>query len=526
MKIWDYIIIGAGSSGCVLANRLSESGEKSVLLIEAGVKDRAFGLKVPAGIGHAKTIEKNDWHYYSQPDPTRNNKTEHWLRGRVVGGSSSINGMMYVRGAASDYDRWAAMGNKGWAAKDVMPLFEAMECSDKKSPDRGSRGPLCIKTVWGGHGTTDAFIAASRHAGFQFNPDYNGTIQEGVSYAELTQRGGLRCSAADAFLKPALQRKNLTLCVGALVHKLQIENQRVTSICYEQYDEIHNVRGRKVVLCAGAINTPQLLMLSGVGDSEALSALGINPVINRPAVGMNLREHPICSFVFKMKAPTNNPTEGLKQKLRFLRDYLLRGQGPISTVFEATAFLKTRKDELYPDIQLHFMPIGASKNELGGFSTAPYPAVTVSLNKSHPLSTGQIRLNSADPRDAPLIECRLLDNVEDIATLVRGAALVRRIMETMPMAELIAEEVAPGASCTDTQSLVDYIRNTTGIAYHPVGTCRMGSDEEAVVTPDLKVRGINNLWVADASIMPDLISGNTNAVCMMIGEKLGQLLRK
>ncbi|MCG8401080.1 MAG: GMC family oxidoreductase N-terminal domain-containing protein, partial [Firmicutes bacterium] len=267
MKVWDYIIIGAGSAGCVLANKLSESGKQSVLLIEAGDKNNAIGLKIPAGISHARTIAKNDWGYNSEPDPTRYNRIEQWLRGRVVGGSSSINGMMYVRGNTADYDRWSAMGNTGWASKDIMPLFKSLECSDKVSDIRGNDGLLKVKTVKGAHPVTDAFIEASQTAGYAVNNDFNGECQEGVGYAELTQRGGLRCSAADAFLKPALKRKNLTLYVNAYVHKLLITNNCVSGVRYESKNKTYEARSRRVVLCGGAINSPQLLMLSGIGDT-------------------------------------------------------------------------------------------------------------------------------------------------------------------------------------------------------------------------------------------------------------------
>mgnify|MGYP001131331056 CR=1 FL=1 len=526
MKRWDYIVVGAGSAGCVVANRLSESGKKRVLLIEAGSKDRSLAFKIPAGIGFTNTILKNDWGYRSEPDPTRNNKIDHWTRGRVVGGSSTINGMMYVRGSSEDYDRWASLGNTGWAAKDIMPLFQSLECSDQENFVRGLDGPLHIKTVKGAHPITDTFIKASVNAGYLFNPNYNGINQEGVSYAQLTQRRGFRCSAADAFLKPVLHRKNLKLLVNVCVHKLLIKNHHVTGVCYEQNGIVHEAYAQQVVLCAGAINSPKLLMLSGIGGAQELSEQGIDVVLDRPAVGKNLREHPLVSFTYRMKEPTYNPTEGYLQKAQFLANYLFKGQGPISTVFEATAFLKTRPDESTPDIQLHFLPAGVARECDEGSLFLPYPAITILLNKSHPLSTGQIRLRSNDPRDAPLIECRLLNDQKDLATLVQGSQIVRRIMSSAPMAEWVEEEVTPGIGYTDDKSLEDYIKNNTDLAYHPIGTCRMGVDDEAVVMPDLKVRGIDNLWVADASIMPDLISGNTNGVCMMIGEKLGRALAR
>ena len=525
---WDYIVVGAGSAGSVVANRLSESGNKQVLLLEAGGSDNSLSIKIPAGLGLFNNLDKYDWHYRSVPDPSRNWKTDQWLRGRVLGGSSSINGQMYVRGNAADYDRWAAQGNHGWSSQDVMPLFQALENSDKHSNTRGHHGPLHVRTVKNCHSLTEAFLNASQQAGFVFNSDYNNPDQgqEGVSYAELTQRKGLRWSAADAFLKPIQHRKNLHVVANACLHKLLFTKCQVSGVVYEQDGILHEEKAQNVVLCAGAINTPKLLMLSGVGDAKALDALGIPLVLDRPSVGQNLIEHPLINLTYRMKIPTYNPTEGLMQKVAFGLKYLLKRQGPIATVFEATGFLKTRPEIADPDIQLHFMPAGMARSGDDGPMVLPYPSVTVLLNKSHPQSRGCVQLVNDDPKEAPLIQCRLLECDEDMETLVRGIKLVRRIMNSSPMNTFVEQEMWPGDHCGDDDAIKDYIRRNTGLAYHPVGTCRMGIDDNAVVAPDLKVRGIENLWIADASIMPDLISGNTNAACMMIGEKLGRQLLK
>jgi len=305
---------------------------------------------------------------------------------------------------------------------------------------------------------------------------------------------------------------------------LVFNKRRVTGVVYEREGVLHEAQAKNVVLCAGAINSPKLLMLSGIGDKAALSALGIPVQLDRPSVGQNLIEHPLLNLTYRTKVPSYNPTEGLLQKAIFGLKYLLKRQGPIATVFEATAFLKTQVEAVAPDIQLHFMPAGVARSGDDGPFVLPYPSVTVLLNKNHPLSRGRVRLVNDDPKEAPLIECELLQREEDLETLVRGVSLVRRIMSSAPMADFIEQEIWPGDQHTEDATLKDYIRRNTSLAYHPVGTCRMGIDEDAVVTPDLKVRGIDNLWIADASVMPDLISGNTNAACMMIGEKLGRQL--
>jgi choline dehydrogenase-like flavoprotein len=376
------------------------------------------------------------------------------------------------------------------------------------------------------HPITESFIKSAQEAHYPFTPDYNGAIQEGVGYAQLNQRRRSRWSAADAFLRPALRRKNFRLITNAHVHRLVIKNRRVTGVMYEIGGIMHEASASRIVLCAGAINTPHLLMLSGIGDARELSENGIKVTLDRRAVGKNLMEHPLVRLVYRMSAPTHN-VSGALHGVRLLAKYLMRGHGPIACVFESIAFLRSTSGELAPDIQLHVAAFGYDAIRRGSKSVIqmlPYPSMTILVNKNYPVSRGRIRLASASPKALPIIEPRILESEQDLMTLVNGLTTVRRIMAAKPIADLVVEEIQPGTAYPNIESLASYVRDNTEIAYHPAGTCRMGVDDEAVVTPQLQVRGIENLWIADASIMPDLISGNTNAACMMIGVKLGRQL--
>lgn len=531
-NLWDDIVVGAGSAGCVLAARLSENGSRRVLLLEAGPREVA--LMKPFGLSYFFDMSRFEWGYWSQPDPTRNMRTDHWRRGRVVGGSGSVNGMNYVRGTRADYDQWAAMGNVGWSADDVMPLFreiERFEPGCEEAPEyaiRGDKGPLRVRQVRDCHPLTEAFMQAAQAVGLPRTRDVNGAQQEGVGYAQFNQSRGMRWSSVDSHLKPALRRKNLQLVTGALVHKLQLQGRRVSGVVFEQDGALQEARASRVILCGGALNTPQLLMLSGIGDGKELQDLGIPVVVHRSSVGRNLMEHPLVRPSFRVKRPSYSPAEGLWQKAGFAAKFLLRGQGPIATISEALAFVRTSPAEPEPDVQMNLSLAAAVITDDVGFyknlKVLPFSSFSIILNKNHPFSRGRVRLAGKDPKAAPLIEPNLLGDPRDAETLVRGLRLVRRIVSQAPLADMISEEVEPGMQSQTDNDLFEYVRNRTGLAYHPSGTCRMGVDEEAVVTPDLKVRDVENLWIADASVMPRLVSGNINAACMMIGEKLGRQL--
>jgi len=522
---WDYIIIGAGSAGCALAWQLAQGGgEPRILVLEAGGSDRSPYIKVP--LGQIRAITRYDWGYRSQPDPSRGGTSEAWLRGKVLGGSSSINGMLYVKGAATDFDRWAELCGQsgGWSSAQVLPILRELECSDQLGPARGRAGRMYVRTVRKPHPITDAFIQAAGISGYLSNQDYNGQGQEGVGYAQLSQRRGLRCSAADAFLKPLLRRKKVTLFTNSTVERVELANGRATGVVFTREGKVCRESAREIILCAGAIGSPQILMLSGVGDPQELARHNIPVASSLPGVGRNLRDHPLLRLMYRTTIPTYNISEGMLQQLKFVAKYLWHRAGPLANPFEAVAFLKSSLAQAHPDIQLHFLPLGYLTHPDGSVELANVPSITVLLNKSHPISRGRVRLASAKGTDAPLIECRLLEEDSDLDTLVQGVRTVREIMAAKPIARWIEQEVSPGCDLDNPSALKDYIRRHTTIAAHPVGTCRMGNDEQAVVDPDLRVHGTENLWVADASIMPDLTSGNTNAVCMMIGAKLGKQL--
>lgn len=524
---WDFIVVGGGSGGCAATYELARSGEHSVLLLEAGGSDRSADIKVFARVGHA--MHNFNWGYTSKPDATRGGRTEEWLGGRVLGGSSSINGCNFVRGAPSDYDRWAATGNAGWGIPgwsyaDVLPIFKDMETFEKGTGTRGAKGPQHIRRVKRPHRLTRAFFAAANAIGIPFNDDYNDGAQEGVSAMQLSQRNGLRFSAADAFIKPFKSLRNRKVELNAHVHRIEFEGDRATGVRYRQNGVEKFARARNIILSGGTMNTPKLLMLSGVGDPEELKRHGIDVVVASPEVGRNLVEHPLARLVYGSRITSHNLTGGILQKLGIALEYALHREGPISTVFEAVGFFKTSPELAEPDIQIHFSPLGYLDTAEDAVAMLDRPGLTILVNKNHPKSRGRIRLASASPDDPPVIEINLLSDPEDLDTLIAGVRLIRKLMQGEPMASLVADEIVPGANIATEEDLRAYLPARTELTRHPAGTCRMGVDEGAVVGPDQLVRGTKNLWIADASIMPDLISGNTNAVCMMIGLKLGRAL--
>ena len=526
---FDYVIVGAGSAGCVLANRLSADGKATVALVEAGGRDSSPWIHIPVGYFKTMGNPRTDWCFETEPDPGLNGRSIKWPRGKTLGGSSSINGLLYVRGQTEDYDGWRQMGNPGWGWEDVLPLFKRSEDWELNGSDlRGAGGPLAVSPTRIARPEIDAWIEAAEAAGYRRNPDYNGANQEGVGLFQLTARRGRRCSSAVAYLHPVANRQNLTVLVNHQTRRVIVEGSRATGIETQGPNGLVQIRARcEVVLSAGAIGSPQILKHSGIGPGAELQEFGIETRIDLPGVGQNLQDHLQARPVYRCKVRTiNTESRSLFRKALMALEFALWRTGPMTMAASlGTGFLKTRPDLSTPDIQFHVQPFSADNPADGPH---PFDAFTASVLQLRPESAGHLALKSPDPMAPPAIHPNYLATQTDCDTLVEGIRIARRIANTVPLSNLVSAEHTPGPEIAedDRDAILNWARDTSVTIYHPTGTCKMGPDGDAssVVDPRLRVRGIGSLRVADASIMPRIVSGNTNAPAIMIGEKASDLI--
>jgi choline dehydrogenase-like flavoprotein len=522
MPTADYVIVGAGSAGCVLANRLSEDPSVRVLLLEAGAKDRSPNIKIPAAFAN-QFHTKLDWDYMTEPEPHVDGRELYIPRGKSLGGSSSMNAMLYVRGRPLDYAAWAKAGADGWDWEDVLPYFLRSEDNARGASEyHGAGGELRVDEQRSPRPLDQRLLDAGVAAGIPRIADYNGPEQDGASMFQVTQRNGRRWSAADAFLRPALDRPNLEVRTGVLVRGVDLEGSRATGVRYrDRFRRERVVRAdREVILAAGAIGSPQLLQLSGIGAPEDLGAVGVAVRHALPGVGANLQDHPFLSNIYEVS--DTNTLYGA-DKPKHMAEWLLRRSGPLSsTVAEVVAFVRTRPGLPAADVQYH---MGAAYYEDHGAETYEGHCVVIAPVLVSPQARGKVWLRSSDPTDKPRILTNTLSEPDDLASLVAGMELAREIAAQAPLAEIVLKELKPGTHISDRADLEADIRRRLMLIYHPVGTCRMGVDDDAVVDPELRVRGLDGLRVVDASVMPVITGGNTNAPTIMIAEKAADLIR-
>lgn len=533
MTEYDYVIVGAGSAGCVLANRLSSSGRHCVLLLEAGGSDQRFWISTPIGYGRIFYDRGVNWMYETEPDPGIAGRSSYWPRGKVLGGSSSINAMVYVRGQPGDFDDWAEAGNPGWGWRDVLPYFRRMERRPAREGElHGTDGPLSVCDISrDGHPLCAVYLKACEELGFPTVRDLNGTIAECAGLYPITTRNGRRESAATAYLRPARRRANLRVETGAHATRIIFDGIRAVGVEYRQNGAFRTARCRReVILSAGAINSPQLLQLSGVGPAELLKRLGIEVRLDSPAVGRNLQDHLGIDFLFRSRRPTlNDELHPWWGKLRAGARYLALRRGPLAlSVNQGGGFVRARRGLTRPNIQLYFSPVSYLKAPPGTrplLNPDPYSAFLLGYSACRPTSRGHLEVRSADPFQPPAIHPRYLSTEEDVQDMLDGWRLMRRLAATPALSAVIDTELAPGDAVQGEAAMVEDIRRRAGSVFHPVSTCAMGPDpRRAVVDHRLKVHGIVGLRVVDASVFPSVTSGNTNAPTIMVGEKGADLV--
>ncbi len=528
MSKFDFVIVGAGSAGCVLANRLTANGKYNVLLLEAGGSDLNFWVQMPIGYGKAFYNKNLNWMYETEPQEGLSGRKSYWPRGKVLGGSSSINAMVYVRGQKEDYQEWESLGNKDWGWETALHYFKKSETNGNGADEwRGGDGPLYVSDMTRDlHPVCQNFVKAGQECGLEFNPDFNGKTQEGVGLYQNTAKGGFRMSTARAYLKPARERSNLRIEKNALATRILFEGKTAIGIEYQQHGKTRQAfAGKEVILSAGAINSPQLLQLSGVGRSKDLKPLGIDMVHESPAVGQNLQDHLSIDYLYKSKVPTlNNQLYPWWGKLWHGMRYVFTQRGPLSLgVNQAGGFIKTHPELEKPNMQLFFSPVSYTKAPPGKrplMNPDPFAGFLISAQPTRPLSRGHLTIKSNNPFDYPALHPNYFSNEFDVNEILEGAKFLRKLAATPALSSIIESEMSPGAHVQSREQLVEDIRQRSGTVFHPVSTCRMGHDKtQNVVDQRLSVHDLGNLRVVDASVFPTLISGNTNAPTIMVAEK-------
>lgn len=525
---FDYIVVGAGSAGCALAARLSEDPAARVLLLEAGPRDDSIWIHLPIGYGKTMWSKTYNWCFHTDPDPNMNGRRIYWPRGKTLGGSSSINGLIYIRGQREDFDHWASLGNAGWGYRDLLPYFIKSEGNARGASDfHGASGPLRVSDIGDQHELIEAFIRGAATIGIPRNDDFNGVRQEGVGYYQLTTAKGLRCSSATAYLRPARHRPNLTVLTQAHTTGLTLSGTRVTGVRYVQGGRQQTaMAASEVILSAGALQSPQILMLSGIGPADHLEQMGIPATVDLRGVGENLQDHLQIRLIYECTKPitTNDQLRSWLGQAKIGLQWLLKRSGPLAVgINQGGCFARTPlAQDGRPDVQFHVATLSA---DMAGGKVHPFSGFTLSVCQLRPESRGRLRLRSADPFDAPSMAPNYLATEHDRQTAVAAVRLARSIAVSGPMQPYVRHEHRPGMAIQSDAEILDFVRNTGATIFHPSGTCKMGHDSAAVVDDQLRVHGVEGLRVVDCSIMPTLVSGNTNAAAIAIAERAAELIQ-